>query len=122
MTHGAPADELPPDLARAFAPLDKLAFGVAIGVASATVVFAVTAIYLLRRPEPGFDLDLFGEFFHGYSVSWGGALVGAAWGAFAGFVAGWFFAFCRNLSLATWLFVTRERAAREATRDFLDHI
>jgi hypothetical protein len=122
MTDGAPAQELPPELARAFAPADKRAFGVAIGLVCAAIIFAVTAIYLLRHPQPGFNLALFGQFFYGYSVSWSGALVGAAWGLFAGFIVGWFFAFGRNLFLATWLLVVRERAAREATRDFLDHI
>jgi hypothetical protein len=37
-------------------------------------------------------------------------------------VAGWFFAFSRNLVLAAWLFVTRARSELAATREFLDHI
>jgi hypothetical protein len=55
-------------------------------------------------------------------VSWPGALIGAAWGWFVGFVAGWFGAFCRNFFVAVelWLGKTKEELA--ATRDFLDHI
>jgi hypothetical protein len=39
-----------------------------------------------------------------------------------GFVAGWFFAFCRNLVLAFSVFLIRARAELNQTRDFLDHI
>jgi hypothetical protein len=49
-------------------------------------------------------------------------LIGAAWAGFVGFVAGWFFAFCRNLILTIVLFVVRSKAELAQTRDFLDHI
>lgn len=122
MTEPNPPEALAPSIARAFAPVHKRAFGMAAGMVSGGLVFGVTAIYLLRHPQPGFNLGLLGEFLYGYTVSWQGALVGLAWGFVAGFVVGWFFAFCRNLFLATWLFVTRERAALAASRDFLDQI
>jgi hypothetical protein len=122
MTDRPADDALPPALARVFAPLHKRAFGMAFGLACALVMFGVTAGYLLRQPSPGFELGLLGQFFYGYTVSWSGAFVGAAWAFVVGFVAGWFFAFCRNLFIATWIFVTRERAALEQGRDFLDHI
>jgi hypothetical protein len=122
MTQVSHEDEVPPLLALAFAPVHKRAFGMAAGAANAMLAFGVTAIYLLRRPDPGFNLGLLGEFFYGYTVSWRGAFVGAAWSFVAGFAAGWFFAFCRNLVLATYLFVTRERQVLAQTRDFLDHI
>jgi hypothetical protein len=35
---------------------------------------------------------------------------------------GWFVAFCRNLAIATSIFITRTRAELSQTRDFLDHI
>jgi hypothetical protein len=113
---------LPPDVEMAFAPLHKRAFGMAIGIAAALVCFLVTAVYLVRRPQPGFDLGLLDHFFYGYTVSWRGAVIAAAWGAFAGFVAGWFVAFVRNLALGILVFVTRTRSEMAATRDFLDHI
>jgi hypothetical protein len=62
------------------------------------------------------------EYLYGYTVSSPGALVGGFWGFVAGFVAGWFFAFCHNLVIAATLFITRTRAELAATRDFLDHI
>lgn len=110
------------DLVLAFAPLHKRAFGIACGTVSGLFVFLLTAVYLLRAPTDAFRLELLGEYFAGYTVSWSGALVGLAWGFVAGFVAGWFTAFCRNLIIAVSLFVTRTRAELHATRDFLDHI
>lgn len=114
-------DKVPRKVRLAFAPLHKRAFGTAAGLASGLLVFAATAYTLLVVPEaPG--LDLLGEYFYGYTVSWKGAVIGFCWGGFVGFVAGWFTAFCRNLALALLVFVGRTRAELEATRDFLDHI
>jgi hypothetical protein len=116
-------EPLPPELALAFAPLHKRAFGVAVGAAAAAVVFLLTAIFLLRGQETGGpSLWLLQNYFYGYRVSWPGALVGALWGFVAGFVAGWFFAFCRNFAIAVAVFLVRTRAELAASRDFLDHI
>jgi len=117
----APA-QLPPELLLAFAPLHKAAFGAAIGVACGLLVFAVTAVTLLRGIGDTVGLELLAVYFRGYSVSWTGALLGAVWGGFAGFVFGWFTAFCRNFILAISLFVIRTRAELTRTRDFLDHV
>lgn len=106
----------------AFAPLHKRAFGMAVALASALTVFLGTVIYLMRQPEHGFQLQLLAEYFFGYTVTWRGALVGAGWGAIAGFVAGWFAAFCRNLVMAISLIALRARVDLGATADFLDHI
>ena len=109
-------------LALAFAPVHKRAFGIAIGVATGLVVFGATAIYLLREPLDGPQLGLLRQYFYGYSVSWPGAFIGFAWGLLTGFVAGWFFAFCRNFAVAVSVFVIRAKAELLQTRDFLDHI
>lgn len=106
----------------AFAPVHKRAFGVATGVAFALAVFLATVASIILDPGGQFSLALLAEYFAGYTVSWTGALIGAAWAFFAGFVAGWFTAFARNLALATWIFIARTRAELAATRDFLDHI
>ncbi len=118
----SPQSELPAELQLAFLPIHKRAFGMAVGIASGLLVFALTAIYVVRRPDPGFQLYVLREYFYGYTVSWSGAFVGFAWGFVAGFVAGWFIAFCRNLVLAASLWLTRTRAELAASRDFLDHI
>ena len=108
-------------LSLAFAPLDKRAFGAAIGVAFGLVIFVVTLTHVILQPA-GPDISLLRFFFYGYSVSWAGAFIGAFWAFVAGFVAGWFVAFCRNFVIAVSVFLTRARAELQATRDFLDHI
>ena len=56
------------------------------------------------------------------AATWQGAFVALAWGFVAGFVAGWFTAFCRNFVIAASLWLGRTRSELDATRDFLDHI
>ena len=109
-------------LAVAFLPLHKRAFGTATGVAAALAIFLITAIHLLIVPRPGFPLAMLAQYFSGYTVSWPGALIGAAWAGFMGFVLGWFVAFCRNFLLAVMFLVVRSRAELSQTKDFLDHI
>ncbi|MBC7789145.1 MAG: hypothetical protein H7Z74_04285 [Anaerolineae bacterium] len=115
-------DVLPPALALAFAPLHKRAFGTAVGTAAGLTFFFVTLVHVLTDPRGGLPLGLLAEYFYGYSVTGIGAFIGLAWGMAIGFVAGWFFAFCRNLALAISIFVSRTRGELESTRDFLDHI
>jgi hypothetical protein len=109
-------------LPAAFLPLHKRAFGTATGTAAAIVVFLVTAVYLVRGSPPDLHLGLLSQYFAGYTETWSGALVGAAWAGFVGFVMGWFVAFARNMLLAIMLVVVRTRAELSQTRDFLDHI
>jgi hypothetical protein len=106
----------------AFAPLRRLAFGVAVGTAAALLVFAVTAARLLMDPAGQTDLSYLAQFFPGYRQTWTGALVGAGWGFAVGFGAGWICAAVRNLVIATWLFFVRSRAELDATHDLLDDI
>jgi glycosyltransferase involved in cell wall biosynthesis len=107
---------------RAFLPMHKRAFGVATGVAAAVIVFLATVVTIVRHPQGDFGIHLLNQYFAGYSVSWPGAFIGAAWAAFTGFVMGWFLAFTRNLSIGVLVTVIRARAQLAQTRDFLDHI
>jgi hypothetical protein len=117
-----PAEELPRAATLLFAPLDKRAFGAAIGVATGLVVFLVTVLDLTLHSSPWEGLSLLNQYFAGYSVTWPGAFIGLAWGFAVGFCAGWFVAFMRNLVLAVSLFILQTRAELDDTRDFLDHI
>lgn len=118
-----PADhDIAPVLAYAFAPMHKRAFGTATGVAGALLMALVTLAALVLPTARNFPLELLQHYFAGYSVSWGGIVIGAAWGFVVGFVAGWFVAFCRNLALAITVLTIRARAELRQTRDFLDHI
>lgn len=109
-------------LVLAFAPIHKRAFGVAIGLALAAAVAVATILALVLDPVDHLGMGLLAVFFRGYSVTWRGVIIGAAWAAVGGFVAGWFVAFCRNLVLALWLLYIKARANLRQTRDFLDHI
>ena len=105
----------------AFLPLHKRALGLAGAFVSAVGIFGITLLHMARTDDE-FPLHLLGQYLTGYSVSLEGALIGAFWAGVAGFVAGWFFAFCRNLTLAVSAFIVRTRAELKVVRDFLDHI
>lgn len=111
-----------PDVGLMFKPLHKRALGFAIGGAAALLMFLVTAVPLATGTTEDLSLHLIAQYFNGYTETWRGAVVGAAWAGFVGFVAGWFVAFCRNAVLGVRLVVLRARAEYEQTRDFLDHI
>ena len=113
--------EIPSTTTYLFAPIDKRAFGVALGVAAAMAVAGLTILDLLV-PEPWKALALLNQYFAGYTVSWLGALIGAAWAFAVAFCAGWLLAFVRNLSLALSLFMVRSRSDLDEASDFLDHI
>lgn len=114
-------DAIPPSSALLFAPVDKRAFGAAIGTVAALLT-AVVTIDTLLSSQPLEALGLLSNYFAGYSVSWPGVFVGALWSFGVGFVAGWLVAFTRNLSLAISLFLLRSKADLNETSDFLDHI
>ena len=119
-----PADgSLPPELELAFSPLHKRAFGLAVGAALGLLIAGFTLIYVLRA-QPGDlpEMALLRSYFLGYTPTLPGAIIGGLWGVFVGFVAGWFFAFCRNFAVALSVFIIRAKAELNQSRDFLDHI
>jgi hypothetical protein len=123
--HELPPQERPdlPEVAWAFAPVDKLAIGVALGVTLGACVFLLTAYHVvLLDQDQGPNLWLLANYFAGYQVSWRGAFVGLFWGFVVGFVGGWFAGFLRNLFTAFYTFRVRARANLENVADFLDHI
>lgn len=115
-------ERIEPVLHLAFARLHKAAFGAATGVAGAVAMGVMTLIALVSPLARSFPLELLGQYFTGYDVTWPGLFIGMAWGFAVAFVAGWFMAFCRNLILALTAFGIRARAELDATRSFLDHI
>src|SRR5262244_324470 len=53
-------------------------------------LFVMTAWLLVRGgPQVGAHLQLLGQYFVGYSVTWAGSLVGAFYGALTGGLVGW---------------------------------
>jgi hypothetical protein len=114
-------DSIKGSTALLFAPLDKRAFGIAIGLAAAFLTALMTVLVLLEAP--GWKgPNLLSNYFAGYSVTWPGVAVGAEWSFGVGFVFGWLIAFARNLTLAISLFLLRSKVELEESSDFLDHI
>jgi len=111
---------LPPSLALAFAPVHKLALGVAVGLVCSLLLAGITAFQVVAAPPDAPELGLLAQYFYGYTVSGPGIAVGAFWGFIIGFVAGWFVAFVRNFVLALWVIAVRANA--ELSNSFLDHI
>jgi len=108
-------------LERMFAPLHKRALGLAVGLTFGALVFLVTVFHVIVRPGT-VPIGLLSQYFYGYQITWKGAFVGLWWAFVAGFAAGWFIAFLRNLALATWLILIRARSIFSQADDFLDHI
>ena len=113
-------------LARAFAPLDRAALGLATGLVFGAGLFLATAILLLQAEDGdriGPTLSLLGHYFPGYRASWPGAGLGFLYGGAAGFLAGWVFAAVKNVFTLVSLRQVRLKAEREqAGGHFLDHV
>ena len=115
-----PEKELRATMTLAFAPVHKRALGIAFGLTFGTLVAGLTLLQEVLQPDPAPRLDLLANYFYGYSVSTKGALIGFGWAFMAGFIAGWFLAFVRNLATAVWILVVRAKS--ELSQNFLDHI
>lgn len=119
----AESPQLEPGLLLAFAPLHRLALGVATGVVMGGAIFLSTFCLLLKGGYPvGPNLSLLGQFMYGYTVTFSGAFVGLAWGFGVGFFLGWGFAVAHNVAIWLWLVVIRSRAEMDQYGDFLDHM
>ena len=78
------------DLTRAVARLHTGVLALTFAFVGGVGLFAVTAWLLIKGGENvGAHLQLLGQYFYGYSVSWKGSLIGLLYGAVAGGVAGW---------------------------------
>jgi hypothetical protein len=88
----------------AFARLDRIALGVALGAVFGALVFLAT-LYLVAKggPMPGKNLSLLSQYFVGYRVTIGGAFIGLLYGFMTGFIVGWFVAFLRNFFLSAYM-------------------
>jgi hypothetical protein len=116
-------EELPSPLLLAFAPMHRMAMGVAGGVVCGGLLLVMTLALVIKGGYPvGPNLALLGQFFFGYTVTLPGAFVGLLWGFLTGFLLGYGFALVRNLAVWLWLVVIRSRAEMEQYGDFLDHL
>lgn len=110
-------------LARAFARIDKIAFGIASGAVCGAIVLIATLWLVVKGGEVvGPNLVLLRQFFPGYRVSWVGAGIGLAYGFACGFAAGWTLALAKNLVVARFLRHARFEQERAERRRFLDYV
>lgn len=114
---------LPPQVARAFLPVQKHAMGVAIGATAALVLLTVNGTILAVSGEAPLFLWLLANFSPGYNPdSFAGCLVGSLWLGAYGYGLGWLLTALRNRVLAAWSLAIRARAQLSSDRDFLDQI
>ena len=103
--------------------VDAVALGVASGVVSGAVLFLMTVVLLLKGgPVVGPTLSLLGEYFPGYAVTPFGSLLGLVYGGLCGYVAGWSFAYLRNLTSFLYIAILKRRIQRDRLRKLLDYI
>ncbi len=74
--------------------LSPRAFGLACGILWGAAILVATIWTIIQGG--GNTLGLLGKFYVGYSVSWGGAIIGLIWGFIDGFIFGWIFAWLYN--------------------------
>ena len=105
----------------AFAKIDPLALGVAVGVVSGLGIFMASVVLLLRGGSaPGPTLSLLGNYLFGFEVTWGGAVIGLLEGGLLGFAVGALAAGLRNWTLTGYAKFVRWRAERDDRRHLLD--
>lgn len=98
----------------AFARMDVVALGVAMGTLLAAALFMMTAILLVKGAPPGENigthLNLLGVYLPGYSVTWTGGLIGAGYAAAGGFALGFVWAVLWNLTHVLYIALVLLRA------------
>lgn len=105
------ADEL---IEAAFARVDAVALGVAVGVVSGCVLFIATVALILKGGNVvGPTLSLLSNYFVGFRVTWVGSVVGLIEASVLGFVIGFLLASLRNLGMDAYAWVLQRRAQRD---------
>ena len=105
----------------AFAKIDPIALGIAVGVVTGLGIFMASAVLLVRGgAAPGPTLSLLGNYLFGFEVSWGGAIIGLLEGGLLGFAVGCVAAGLRNWILKLYAKIVRWREGRDDRRHLLD--
>lgn len=118
-------EEILPDewVEEAFASLDPVALGSAVGIVGGLSVFLATVLLLLKGGEMvGPNLSLIGQFFLGFKVSWSGACFGLIQAGVAGFGLGYLGARLRNWGIIAYASFLRRRAAAAQRRSMLEQV
>lgn len=117
-------EELPAKLRIAFAPLKKIALGLAFG----TVLGLGLLLFGLAHMHPALEQQdkwlglLEFNLYSGYEATVTGSLIGLAYGFATGFVMGWLLAGARNFSIALWVAIAGAKEQLRMDQEFLDEI
>lgn len=110
-------------LEEAFALLDPLALGLAVGLVCGFGLFLAGVLLLLKGGETvGPNLSLLRHFLPGFTVSWPGVFLGFVEAGVGGFVLGNIAARLRNGLMFAYAGIVRRRAEAEENPDILDKI
>jgi hypothetical protein len=105
-----------------FLKLDRVAFGLSLGLAAGLLLCLVTlALVLKGGAMVGPNLQLFNQYFPGYSVTVLGSVLGLGYGFVTGFVGGWGFALLRNAAVFLYMALLHRRAERQLLRELLTY-
>jgi len=105
----------------AFAKIDPLALGVAVGVVSGLGIFLASAVLLLKSgPVVGPMLSLLGNYFIGFEVTWAGAFLGLIEAGLVGGAVGATAAGLWNWAFKAYAKIVRWREERDDRRHLLD--
>ena len=114
-----PTDKL---IVQSLARLDGVALGVALGTLFGLIIFLATNILILKGgSEIGPNLALLSQYFIGYEVTFGGSLIGLAYGLLAGFIFGWLIASLRNIIVAIYLHLLKIKRNISAVNEYIDN-
>lgn len=107
----------------AFPKLDRVAFGVAVGLVGGLALFLATIIVVLKGGKVvGPNLALLAQYFPGYTVTSHGSVLGLLYGFTTGFVAGWSMAFLRNATVFIYMVASQRRTERQFLRKLLEYV
>ena len=107
-------------IAAAFAKLDPLALGAAVGAVTGLGLFLAAMVLLIKAgPKVGATLSLLGQYLLGFEVTWSGAFIGLIEGGAVGFLLGNFLARLRNWGMAAYASLLRRRVEAETLNDLL---
>ena len=107
----------------AFAKLDAVSMGAALGIVAGLGLFAATAFLLLQGgPMVGKTLNLLGNYLPGFEVRWSGAFKGLLTAGAGGFLVGYVGAWLRNHAMSAYTHLVKRRADAEDSKDILDKV
>ena len=109
-------------LVPAFNRIDKLALATAVGSVSGLLFFIATTWTLIEgdRILSPYVL-LFSQYFIGYTLTLKGSFIAFGYSFTWGFLAGWLFAYLRNLFFAAYIYWVRRKSEMLTLYDFFDH-